>query len=267
MLYFRSQEAQARKAGIVRAPDTAPGDGQGENGEHVRTSLNDCSSPQPAPQQLPCCAYIWSDSVPCGDRFQSVQSFSRPHDFLFKQRKSDRNHKSPARGVRGVWDPPERPRRARPCGAPSGRTHTSPKHSVVSRPRRSKCPGPSAEQQAADRAFFRGVFYLMVPAVSEPPDTRDFAADFAPCLFLPAVGGCRRPPRQQNCFPVGLLWPGRFQPCEKRLVPPSAGNRTHLSKHISTCQGDLYRRQLKKALASAGTLGLPGEIKGTRGVF
>lgn len=60
---------------------------------------------------------------------------------------------------------------------------------------------------------------------------------------------------------------GRFQPCEKRLVPPSAGNAAHLSKHISTCQGDLYRGQLKKALASAGTPGLPREIKGTRGGF
>lgn len=51
------------------------------------------------------------------------------------------------------------------------------------------------------------------------------------------------------------------------MVPPSAGNGAHLSKHISTCQRDLYGRQLKKALASAGTLGLPGEIKGTRGGF
>lgn len=60
---------------------------------------------------------------------------------------------------------------------------------------------------------------------------------------------------------------GRFQPCEKRLVPPSAGNRAHLSKHISTCQRELYRGQLKKALASDGSPGLPGEIKGTRGGF
>lgn len=149
---------------------------------------------------------------PCGDGFQSVQSFPRPLAFLFKQRKSDRKHKSPARGVRGVWDPPEQPRGARPCRAPSGRTPTSPKRSAVQRPRRTECPGPGAEQPAAGRALFRGVFYLLVPAGPEPPDTRETAADFAPCLSPPAVGGCRRPPRQQNCCPVGLLWPGRFQP-------------------------------------------------------
>lgn len=97
-------------------------------------------------------------------------------------------------------------------------------------------------------------------------------ATFAPASPLPPpVGagaeGSSSPPPPAKLFPSWAVAAGRFQPCEKRLVPPSAGNRAHLSKHISTCQRDLYRRQLKKALASAGTLGLPREIKGTRGRF
>lgn len=95
-----------------------------------------------------------------------------------------------------------------------------------------------------------------------------------PSRSAPAARGCRQ--RQRGLLrdaPTTKLFPsraggaGRFQPCEKRLVPPSAGNRAHLSKHISTCQRDLYGGQLKKALASAGSPGLPGEIKGTRGGF
>lgn len=90
--------------------------------------------------------------------------------------------------------------------------------------------------------------------------------------FNAAARGQRQPrllrdAQTTKLFPSRAGGAGRFQPCEKRLVPPSAGNGAHLSKHISTCQRDLCRAQLKKALASAGSPGLPGEIKGTRGGF
>lgn len=93
-----------------------------------------------APQQLPCRTYFCRDSIPSGDRLRSVQSFSKPHAFLFKQRKPDRNYKSLGRegdGGRGVWDPPER---APSCPPPALRSalseHPAPLQSTAPCPRR-----------------------------------------------------------------------------------------------------------------------------------
>lgn len=140
-------------------------------------------------------------------------------------------------GVRGVCRPPKRtpspglPERL--CavpGRPPRSTHTGPGQG-----------GESVELHAA-----------------EPLGSARLRSADPGCLLL-------RDAPTAKLFPSRAGGAGRLQPCEKRLVPPSAGNRAHLSKHISTCQRELYRGQLKKALASAGSPGLPGEIKGTRG--
>lgn len=220
----------------------------------------------PAPQRSPSRTYSWRDSVPGegGALAERALFFQAPRlSLLSKRRKSHRNHKSPGRGGGGVREvfggPRERapphplkaPRRSprRPLGTPEsvilfngvsgGGTHT--------------------HTDTTDRS-------VCVCVSPPPPSGRWVPSGAAPhrpaSKTVSQLGGVGKEERGGWWW-----WAGVFQPCEKRLVPPSAGNGAHLSKHISTCQRDLCGRQLKKALASAGTPGLPREIKGARRGF
>lgn len=191
----------------------------------------------PTPRESPCRTYSWRDSIPCGHRLQSVPSFPSPTPFYLREESPTETISHRTEGVRGV------------CGPPSALPALLSVFAL--------CPAGPPERPAGPRRAAGGG-NLVLPGRSAP-------------LRRP---GCRQ--RQTALLrdaPTAKLFPsraggaGRFQPCEKRLVPPSAGNPAHLSKHISTCQRELYRGQLKKALASAGSPGLPGEIKGTRGGF
>lgn len=170
--------------------------------------------------------------------------FPSPTPFYLREENPTETISHRTEGVRGVCGPPER---TPSPGLPERLCAVPGQHS------RSDAAGPCRAARAPN---------FMVPSSS------------APLRPAPAVRGfCQRQRVLLRDAPTTKLFPsraagaGRFQPCEKRLVPPSAGNRAHLSKHICTCQRELYRGQLKKALASDGSPGLPGEIKETRGGF
>lgn len=174
-----------------------------------------------------------------------MRAFTEVHTSLSKQRKSYRNHKSPGQGVRGVRGAPERfPQ----CPAPAFCERSEPLQSIAyfCRPRRSERPGRGWGQQAATSVVHGCI--VANGACGAGDARRKPSPPVAPCcrrLTPRPAGGCPQRGFEPPRFPTAKLFPswlggvGRFQQCEKRLVPPSAGNRAHLSKHISTCQRDL----------------------------